>query len=130
MWTGGAQSLSNPNRSYRVHPQHHRLTKLLSGSSPTTKQSAARGATPAPGSRNTGTNTAESAFSIRVQVDDGVSGWIEVFYSRYRRYSVIGYISPVAYELTTQPTNNGTQIRSTNHPGLAVKPKCYREEER
>ena len=40
------------------------------------------------------------AFATRAQVYDGVSEWIEVFYNRYRRHSAIGFISPVAYELS------------------------------
>lgn len=38
------------------------------------------------------------AFTTRVEVDDGVSKWIEVFYNHYRRHSAIGFLSPVAYE--------------------------------
>ena len=40
------------------------------------------------------------AFATRAEVYDGVSEWIEVFYNRYRRHSAIGFISPVAYELS------------------------------
>lgn len=40
------------------------------------------------------------AFATRVEVYDGVSEWIEVFYNRYRRHSTIGFLSPVAYELS------------------------------
>ena len=40
------------------------------------------------------------AFATRAEVYDGVSEWIEVFYNRYRRHSAIGFLSPVAYELS------------------------------
>ena len=40
------------------------------------------------------------AFATRVEVYDGVSEWIEVFYNRCRRHSAIGFLSPVAYELS------------------------------
>lgn len=61
------------------------------------------------------------AFSIRAQVHDGVSEWIEVFYNRCRRHSAIGYISPVAYGLKLNQRTTVLKSALTNRPQLAGK---------